>query len=291
MKKFLLFVLLGFSVGRTSAQVVSLNENFNSFCAVSGSALPTHWSLYGIYPDALLGWNCAPADGRSSTPGISCNNFDGTAYFVDTAWLFTPQLNLSYYTGSIYLQYDTRFASNAARLAVMVSNTYIPGSGDPNPHGQTWYDITAAPSPVIGGGSGDSWETIQVDLTPFASSPMYVAFRYTSDVTGSGKWIIDNVKTTQQKLGVPDAGQITLPLTIIGNSAGGNIHLAYSITTSGKYAISVYDITGRKVYEETLTAAAGTGTYTIPGISLHSGMYLVKMSNDNTYGTARVVIP
>ena len=292
MKKFLLFVLLGCSLGRAGAQVVSLNENFNSFCAIVGENYPTHWSEYGIYTNSLLGWTCGPSDGRSGSAGIECDNYDGSSYFVDTAWLFTPQLNLSYYTGNIYLQYDTRFASNAGRLAVMVSNTYIPGGGDPNPGGQTWYDITSsASSPVIGGGGSNTWQTMQMDLTPYASSPMYVAFRYTSDVTGSGKWVIDNVKTTQQKLGVAITERTELPLTVIGNSNSGYINLAYSVTSAGQYELSLFDIMGRRVHSETIMANAGSGTHTISGISLTAGMYLVKMGNDDTYGTARVMIP
>ncbi len=291
MKKVLFLALFVFSVGGASAQAVSLLESFNTPCAILGANYPLLWTEYGIYANEALGWTCGPTDGRTGTPGMGCNNFDGVGYFVDTAWLFTPQLNLSYYTGNIYLQYDTRFASNAGRLAVLVSNTYIPGGGDPNLGGQTWYDVTSSMSPVIGGSSSDSWETVQVDLTPFASSPMYVAFRYTSDITGSGKWVIDNVKTTQQKLGIEETGIARLPLTVIGNSSAGSITLAYSLTTAGQYDIAIYDIVGRKVYNEPLVANAGNGSHSITDISIHSGMYLVKMSNESNYGTAKVIIP
>ena len=292
MKKLLLFALLVVSATRSDAQVVSLYERFNTSCAILGANYPNFWSEYDIYSSSIpsIAWACGPTDGRSGTAGIECDNFDGTTYYVDTAWLFTPQLNLSHYTGNIYLQFDTRFASNAGRLAVLISNTYIPGAGRPD-LGQTWYDVTSASTPIIGGSGSNTWQTQQIDLTPYAASPMYVAFRYTSDVTGSGKWIIDNVLTTQQELGVAVTEDKTLPLTVIGHSTPGNIEISYGITAPGQYDLSIYDMVGRQVHKETISAHMGAATYTISGISLHSGMYLIKMGNDSIYGTAKVVIP
>jgi hypothetical protein len=288
MKKLLLFSFLVISLSRTNAQVTSLNEHFNTFCAVLGENYPTYWSEYDIYANPLIAWTCAPSGGRNGTPGIGCNNYDGTTYYVDTAWLFTPQLNLSYYTGSIYLQFDTKFTSAAARLSVLISDTYV--GGTPPDSGRGWNDITSAFTPVLDNYGSSDWETHQVDLTPYAAAPLFVAFRYTSDVTGSGIWMIDNVLTTQIKLGLPPLDNKTLPLSVIGNCTSGQIALSYSATDAGQYNLTIYDMTGRKVHAEELALHAGPGNYTVDGLALPAGMYLVKLGNGSVYGTAKAVI-
>ena len=288
MKKFILFALLAISVSCSHAQVTSLDEHFNTFCAVLGENYPTYWTEYDIYSDPQIAWSCAPVGGRNGTPGIGCNNYDGTAYYVDTAWLFTPQLNLSYYTGSIYLQFDTKYSLDAARLSVLVSSVYQAGTL-PNT-GQDWNDITSAFSPVLDNEGGNDWETHQVDLTPYANAPLFVAFRYTADVVGSGQWMIDNVLTTQIKLVVQTANNKVLPLSVIGLCTTGQITLSYSAPAAGQYGVTIYDMTGRKVYSGEIAARAGTNSYTIDGLNLAGGMYLVKVGNGTVYGTAKAIV-
>ena len=273
MKKFVLFALFVACVSSTDAQVTALDERFNTFCAVLGENYPTYWSEYDIYSDPLIAWTCAPSEGRGGTPGIGCNNYDGTTYYVDTAWLFTPQLNLSYYT---------------ARLSVLISNVYQTGALPDT--GQMWNDITNACTPVLGNVGSTDWETHQVDLTPYAGSPLFVAFRYSADVVGSGQWLIDNVLTTQTVLGVQLVDNKVLPLAVVGNSTEGEITISYSAPATGSYDLAIYDMTGRKIHAEVIEAHAGTNSYAIGGLSLASGMYLVKMGNGNVYGTTKAMV-
>ncbi len=288
MKKFILFAFLVISASRSHAQVTSLDEHFNTFCAVLGENYPAYWSEYDIYADPLIAWTCAPSEGRGGTPGIGCNNYDGTTYYVDTAWLFTPQLNLSYYTGSIYLNFDTKFTSDAARLSVLVSNTYLSGALPDT--GQTWNDITSACTPVLNDAGDAEWETHQVDLTPYAGSPLFVAFRYSADVIGSGQWLIDNVITTQAVLGVQAIDKKILPLCVIGSCTKGQMTLSYSAPAAGNYNLTIYDITGRKVHSEDMEAHAGANSCVIDGLTLASGVYLVKIGNGDIYGTAKAIV-
>ena len=289
MKNFFLFALLVISASQAGAQVTALDEHFNTFCVISGENYPTYWSEYDLYSNPLLAWGCDPTGGREGTPGIGCNNFDGTTYYVDTAWLFTPQLNLSYYTGNIFLNFDTKFTSNAGRLAFMISSTYVPGGGGSGE--QVWSDISEACTPVLDNTGSTDWETHQVDLTPYAATPLYVSFRYTSDVTGSGKWLIDNVRTTQTVLGVAKTNNKILPLSVLGYATSAQITLSFSAPTAGQYQISVYDMVGRRVHTEEITAQAGDGRRLITGLSLNSGMYLVKMGNGEVYSTVKAIIP
>jgi hypothetical protein len=92
-------------------------------------------------------------------------------------------------------------------------------------------------------------------------------------------------------LGVNNVAKKTLPLTIIGNSTSSQITFSYKTALQGTYNIAVYDMTGRKVYEEDINTLQGTTTYTISGLNLHSGMYLLKMGNGVVYGTTKTIIP
>ncbi len=288
MKKFILFALLVISLSNTDAQVTSLDEHFNTFCAVLGENYPTYWSEYDIYSNPLIAWTCAPVGGRNGTPGIGCNNYDGTTYYLDSAWLFTPQLNLSYYTGNIYLQFDAKFTSDAARMSLLVSNIYQAGTLPTT--GQTWNDITSATTPVLNNQGNSDWQTYQVDLTPYAGAPLFVSFLYTADVVGSGQWMIDNVFTTQIELGVQAVTDKMLPLSVIGACTSGQIAISYSTPASGPYSLEIYDMTGRKVRVEEVAAHAGTNNYTVDGLSLASGMYLVKISNGTAYGITKAFV-
>ena len=129
MKLIFPFLLLLACVTTTFAQVTSLNENFDVSCATTGANYPLGWSeINTVAPLSALAWTCAPLDGRWGTGGIECNSYYSGVNYKDTAWLFTPQLDLSGYTGNIYLRFDSKYEFIAARLSVLASNHYTPGT-------------------------------------------------------------------------------------------------------------------------------------------------------------------
>jgi len=293
MKK--IFILLSFVIStlNSSAQVTFLAEEHFDNCAVYGENYPNYWTAYDIFTNPLIAWTCGPSDGRGATstttsPGIKCNNYDGVNYYVDTAWLFTPQLNLSWISGNVYLQFDTKFINNAARLSILVSNTYTPGSALA---GQTWTDITATSNPVLNNMGTSTWTTHVVDLTPYKASPVYVAFRYTSDMTGSGTWIIDNVLTTQIPFtGLPVIEKSLLSLNVYANNTPGQVTLTCDVPVAATYQLSIYDMVGRLVHKELINTPSGSSIHTINNLDLRQGIYLVKMENGNDYNTAKLMI-
>ena len=296
MKHLFLLSLLAISAIKASAQVTSLSENFNSNCAVLGENYPNYWSEYDIYSNPVIAWTCGPSDGRgtsegTTSPGIQCHNDDGFTTYTDTAWLFTPQLNLSFYSGGIYLQFDTKFLNDAARLSILVSNSYQAGwPPDTLLAEQTWSDLTSGVSPDLGNTGSATWTTHSVDLTPYKSAPLYVAFRYTSSSTGSSTWIIDNVSTTQTPVNrVSIIEKNALSLNVVG-AAPGKIVLSYSVPVAATYRLAVYDMVGRVVHKETLNVQEGTTTHTIDDLDLQEGMYLVKMDNGITHTTAKAIV-
>ena len=154
------------------------------------------------------------------------------------------------------------------------------------------YDLTDSVSPVFTEDDSAGWVTHQANLTPYKSMvPLYLAFMYTSTTTSGSIWYLDNIQTTTFILSVLGPAENTLPLTVIGNSTSSQITLSYKTESAGLYHLTLYDVVGHKAYEEDMNSSPGTATYAINGLHLHSGMYLIKMSNGLTYGTTKTIVP
>ncbi len=293
MRKIIYSLLFTIIATTANAQYRSvLVQDFNISC-LSPSVFPSDsdWIAYNpIASTATSGeWQCTPSNGRWGTPGVECTGVWGTppSYNLDTSYLISPALDLSGYTGRIYLEFDTRTSDIVlgGRLDLFV------GTQD-TLFGRSYLDTLAPPlSPLITNDDSSGWVTHEVDLTQYAANvPIYVAFRYTSTTTAGGVWYIDNVHTTVFPLKVNNLTKNTLPLTVIGNSTSSQIIVSYKTENPGMYDLAVYDLIGHKVHEETLSAQKGNANYTITGLNLHSGIYLVKMGNGLTYGTAKTIV-
>jgi len=286
----LLFTLIATTANAQYRSV--LVQDFNISC-LSPSVFPSDsdWITYNPIASTITngGWQCTPSNGRWGTPGIECSGIWGTppSYNLDTSYLVSPALNLSGYTGSIYLEFDTKATDIVlgGRLALFA------GTLD-TLFGRSSLDTNAPPlSPLITNADSSGWVTHEVNLTPYASNvPIYVAFMYTSNTTAGGVWYIDNIHTTVFPLSVNNLTKNALPLTVIGNSTLSQITVAYKTESAGMYDLAVYDLIGHKVYEENLSAQKGSANYTITGLNLHSGMYLVKMGNGLIYGTTKTIV-
>ena len=284
------FLFLLFCAVTGKAQVTSLNENFDVSCATTGTHYPSQWSEYNVIPPTTaLAWTCEPLGGRFSTPGIVCNSYFLGIHYLDTAWLFTPVLNLGGNTDHIYLRYDSKYVFSASKLHILVSHNYIAYTS-PDTAGVDWYDITSTIAPVISNSDSTDWVTHFIDLTPFKNSPMMVAFRYTSTTASGGTWALDNIMTTPWGLHVGNLDRELVPLTIIGNSTPANINISFTSTAAASYKLSIFDNLGREVHIENITAHSGTQNYSINELQLHAGIYCVKLSNGTTYGVAKTVV-
>jgi len=297
MKKILTLLFFAAFSSNAGAQAISLSENFNSNCAVLGENYPANWSEYDIFSDPTIAWTCGPTEGRgtsatTTSPGIMVTNYDGVNFYQDTAWLFTPQLNLSFYTGDIYLQFDSKYILADGRYSLLVSNDYQAGWNPDTVLGtHIWYDATSSISPVLGNIGTSDWVTYVINLTAFKSAPMYVAFRYTSSATEQSTWVIDNVLTTQTPpSGIHSVNKNAFPLVVVGNSSPDLVTLSYNVSAAATYQLRMYDMMGRTVYEASVNAQPGDARYAISGLGLAAGMYLIKMSDGLTYNTAKVMI-
>ena len=293
-KTLLLSILAAFSL----VAQAQLSENFNTTCA-SASFPSNGWTQY-IPPTISIPpagrWDCTAIKGRPTstgvqTPGMTCTGTYSSAYNLDTSYLITPLISLptaSYPGHHAYLRFDTKKDDIilGGKLAV---GEFI----DTNTHMMNTILDTAVSgliTPAFGNSDSTNWVTHQADLSGYIGGNFYIAFRYTSTTTTGTAWYIDNVVLTSSSLEVSKIDKDILPISIIGSGSYSQIALSYTAHTSGLYRIVIYDMVGRLVYDGSVEATPGTESYVIKGLDLHPGMYCIKMGNDNTYCTTKVMI-
>jgi hypothetical protein len=292
MKKITLLSLFCFCAFISSAQVDSLNENFDVQCATSAFPYSDHWQFFNPVPASIPSgeWKCTSTNGRGSTPGIECTGVYSSSYHLDTSYLVTPELNLSGRLGSVlYLDFDAKTDSLVlgGELRVLVTIDTPFSSTD------AFIDLTDSASPAIGVMDSAGWVTHQINITHFKDSgDFYLTFRYTSTDTTGSLWFLDNINITSVPLPllVANTGSGRLPLTVTGNSTTEHIALSYSVPIAGMYEIAVYDMPGRQVYKQMVEAQSGKTNYDITGLDLHPGMYFIKMDNGINYGVVKTIV-
>jgi hypothetical protein len=290
MKKLTLLAFMAMILVNTQAQsVTSISENLDVAC-VTTTGFPGSWAKYNppstTYPMSQGQWQCMPTGGNGATPGISCTGiFSGTPH-LDTSYLVTPSLDLHGYSGNIYLNFDAKTDTfhTGGELHVLIYSDSLFVADSPST------DVTLAITPLISITDSTHWVTHQVDLTPFKASPFYVAFRYTVAATTGNMWHLDNINTTGITLAVLDRGVGILPLTVIGNSTPDKITLSYTGEEGSRYHLSVYDLLGREMHQEMVAGRSGATVITINDLNLKPGMYVVKMGNEYSFNTAKLLV-
>ncbi len=291
MKLFFTVSIILFSAFNCSAQLTALNEDFDANCASSSSATyPTYWSGYCKFvPTLAYGWNCYPVGGRFGTPGFTCNSYYAPYHHEDTAWLFTPKLNLSGNTDHIYLRYDSHYEYTASKLSLLLSHNYIKYT-NPDTSNIDWLDVTGTSTPTVGPDDSLDWVTHFVDLTPYKATPLIFAFKYTSTNTSGGRWTIDNIITTPWALNIKDLQKEIIPITVIGSATSNELSISCAFAVAGSYKLAINDLMGRELHTETLRSASGEQNFNLNDLQLAPGMYFIKISNGITYGATKVIV-
>ncbi len=95
---------------------------------------------------------------------------------------------------------------------------------------------------------------------------------------------------TGNATGVQDVEVKNMELKVLGAPSSDKIVLSAGIEKTAEYNVAVYDMSGRKVYEQQARYTAGNQTITLTGANLSSGMYIVNMNNGENRGTAKFTI-
>lgn len=289
MRKITLFTILCISVITGKAQVTTLHDNFDVDC-VTGSPVPLHWLCTNTLPtiDPLGAWHCNATCGNLGTPGLECTGNFGGSFHLDSSFLVTPLLNLSSYTGHVYLHFDSKTDSIVFGGKLTIERTI----DSPFVADSPYVDLTPGLTPVISSLDSSGWVTHQADLTSYAGAgkpPFYIAFRYVSNTASGSVWHLDNVNITTTSLFVSKIIKENSQLGIV-SSTSSQIVFNYITETAGTCPLAIYDMVGRKVYAGALNIQAGTANYTLSDLNLHPGMYIMKLENESNYFTTKMMI-
>lgn len=261
-----------FSTVPAVVTVTSLNEGFDAACVTN--ALPAGWSKQNIVGPGQQ-WNC-----YTSTGGKVCMRINGYSggNNANEDWLITPKVNLSGQNGALQFDVYKRFAGT--ELKALYSTSYT-GYGDPN--AASWTDLNIAMSPTDTG----SWKTYTAGIA--TTQQFFVAFKYISTTSDGYDMRLDSVIVNAAG-GVINTAKNNLDIVVVGNATSNNINLMFSLAHAGAYRLSVYDITGREVYNSRINGQSGKQYLSVNGLNLTNGMYIIKMGNEDSYGVTKAII-
>jgi hypothetical protein len=288
MKNSLITALLLLSFLTSQGQATTLKQDFNLACT-SFTGLPSGWAIYnpvmGTFPDGS--WHCSPTNGRDNTPGILCTGYYSGNFHLDTSFLISPQLNLSSYAGSsLFLRFDSKTTKihQGGKLSLLVSTS-------PSATFTTYIDLSMGIAPIFSNEDSTDWVTHEADLSGFTSAGnMYIAFRYTSPAESGNIWFLDNINLSVSSVNVPTSPLSSFPFGIIGRANGSQITLSYTPPEAGQYQLTICDIVGRRVHQETINTTAGTTHYTLSNLNLQPGMHFLQLTNGVSNSVAKVIV-
>ena len=162
-----------------------LNKDFNDGSITSGG-----WGSFWTGTTTTENWGEWEIYGGDVA---SASNFDINTFtnFACESWLVSPSFDLTG-TSSPYLVFDNVTRYNGPGLELYISSDYD-GISNPSQQG-TWLDISSY-VPNWDTDSGD-WTFVSsgnIDLTPFISSNLNVAFKYVGSNSDGATWEIDNI--------------------------------------------------------------------------------------------------
>jgi hypothetical protein len=170
---------------------------------------------------------------------------------------------------NLYFQFRAAQSGVGDTLRVLVSNTYT-GYGNPNP--ADWTQV-----PVNFSGLDTNFRLYEADVTAFKNQPLFVAFRYTSNVTAAS-YRVDDAAMNQFALNIPKVQNLEGALSLLGEAGRSRMLLGFDAPRGGTYEISILDITGRPVYRSMRQLQAGATQIELDGFSLQGGLYVVRVS-------------
>ncbi len=296
MKKTILLSLFAVFCTCANAQVTSLVENFDVCDSISpgpgGSPkayFPPNWYNYSVTGDQV--WEGYSEYGFLNSACMEMNGYAAGSNYANEDWLITPQLTLSSYT-NIYLNFYALYKFAGDSLHIMVSNNYT-GTGSPT--AATWHELAHPHTTMFDDTGALAFKKFQVNLTSYKSTPLYVGFKYTSSDTDGSRWNIDSVATstialgTYPTTGVKEISVAQLPVSVIGQATANEITVGYQ-AAEGQYTLVIFDLLGKKVYAQNITSNGSYEMLPVNNPGLATGMYVLKIGNENSYGVTKFVV-
>jgi hypothetical protein len=126
------------------------------------------------------------------------------------------------------------------------------------------------------------------------SQPVWIRISSLAKTSGSGSRTtsaIDDFNMTYTNVNsVLSVNGPVLGLKVMGAATSNNITLAYNVAKEGQYSLNICDITGRIVLSKQVELAPGGSNIVLNGLNLNSGIYIARITNNSSSGTAKVVV-
>jgi len=201
-----------------------------------------------------------PSTAQNHTPGGTTSAFHdfGISGYMEDGWMVTPaisfpeslEITLSFWSYNIWPNY---YYKNSVWIS---TGSVDPAAGD-------YIQLWEAASVV------SDWEQTTVDLTQFAGSTVYVAFRYQGD--DAHGWYLDDILIEGSELILP------APDNLAASVNGTDVTLSWD-------APPVKEITGYNIYRDMLltgTTPVSQTTYIDEGVPAGTHIYHVSALYDN----------
>jgi hypothetical protein len=263
----------------TPPNITALNETFAD-CLDPNMGVFKHISVTGTAT-----WRCG-TQGHTGNNSVYINGgFSGGANDNED-WLITKApVDLSAANNpSLEFWLKTNY-SGVTTKDVLISTNY---TGNGTPGTATWQSIKDVSSEASA-----TWKLItNVSLNSYKTTPFYLAFKYISSSTSTGaqEWSLDDVKIKTGTTGIAEQKVGDLGLTVLGKATSNQILLGLSLKNTSKINVSVYDITGRKVYDAKAAMQAGSNQYKIQNISLNSGLYVIRVHDGEHHDVVKTMV-
>jgi hypothetical protein len=263
----------------TPPDITTLNESF-------ADCLDPNMGVFKqISATGTATWKCG-TQGHTGNNSVYINGgFSGGANDNED-WLITrSKVDLAAVNNpSLEFWLKTNY-SGATTKDVLVSTNY---TGTGNPGTATWQSIKDVSSEASA-----TWKLItNVSLNPYKTTPFYLAFKYVSSSTSTGaqEWSLDDVKIKAGTTGITEQNFSEFGLTVLGRATSNQILVGLTLKNASKINVSVYDITGRKVYDAKADMQAGSNQYKIENISLNAGLYVIRVYDGAHYDVVKTMI-
>ncbi len=89
---------------------------------------------------------------------------------------------------------------------------------------------------------------------------------------------------------VPAVSGNAMVVTVLGRATTNRILVGFSAVKNEQYTLAVYDLSGREVAREIVTATAGKNQVALSPRAIAAGQYILRVSNGSSFGTAKVVV-
>jgi len=272
----------------------SLFQNFDvdDSTGIGGDHFPPGWTPPYHVVDGGQIWKHYTTFGKNNSPCVEFNGYQGGASHDNDTWMIAPKLNLSGYS-SVMLHFSAVYLYAGDSLHAKVSTNFS-GTGNPEASGVTWVEPNHYAIMLDDSNNVSSLRDFQIDLTPYIGAHTFVGFQYKSSSTPAlaSRWTLDSITTTgvlNAHTGIQTLEKENIVLKVIGNTTSDKLILGFN-APAGNYFVSLFDMEGRNVSNLSLVATEGDHFYTISGLNLNRGMYVIKLSNETNYGIAKVIV-